>query len=106
MLANQCQAVPGDFPDDRFESAIVLRPCFDFRDEIHGHVNGGRFAFVFIGQMPARLGTARAFEGSQVALDQWPQLAKLGQGGLPPRVVPVASQNGRIHFNIKTYLLI
>ena len=80
MVADQRPRVAGDLANEFLEVAVVLRPCLDLGDQVHGHIERAGAALLFEGQVPAGLGAAGAFEGREAAFDERTELGDLAQG--------------------------
>ena len=101
---NQGQGVPRDFPNEFFELLVGSCPLFDFRDEVHGDVDGAGLGFLLESQVPAGGGATRSLERAEGTLQEGADLANALQGGLAPSGVSVAGQNGDFHIgSIKAY---
>ena len=82
MAANQGAGVACDLANEFFESAIVLGPLLDLRDQLHRHVERAGAAVRLEGQVPTWLSTARPFKRREAALDERAELGDLTQGRL------------------------
>ena len=106
MAADQGQGGTGDFADELLEALVVLGPCFDFRDQLQGHIDGAGAALLFEGQVPAGLRAAGAGKGAEAAFDEGADLSDLAQGTLPSAGVPVLDVGTRFHIGKLQYLLL
>ena len=102
---NQPQGVPGDFPDEFFEGAVVEGPFFDFGDQVHGNIDGPGFFLLFEGQMPARLGTTRSVKLAQRAFQKGADLSDAAEGGGAEGSVAIFGGAIALHVATYTYLL-
>ena len=94
---NERPGVASYLANELFELAIVSSPLFDGGDEFHGHIEGAGAAARFEGQVPARLGAAGAFEGTEAAFDERTEGSDLLQSGLALTGVAVRNDRAEVH---------
>jgi len=90
VAVNQGQGVSRDFPNEFFELLVGLCPLFDFRDQVHRHVDGAGLGLLLEGQVPTGGGAARPLEGAEGPLQEGPDLADAVQGALATGGVSIA----------------
>lgn len=104
MAVDQRQGLPGDLADELLELVVGAGPFFDFRDQVHGHIDRSSFGLLFEGQVPAGGATARTPEGAERALQKRADLSDSPQGDLAAGGVPVVGHGMGIHIgSIKAY---
>jgi hypothetical protein len=98
--------VPRDFPNEFFELLVGLCPLFDFRDQVHGDVDGAGLGFLLESQVPAGGGATGSLEGAEGTLQEGAYLAKAMQGSLAPSGMPVVGDGHGFHIgSIKAYCI-
>ena len=97
MAVNEGSGVASDLANERFEAAIVLSPLLDFGDQFQGHIERAGAPVCLEGQVPAWLGAAGPFEGTEAALQERAQESDLAQGALARAGVPVRNDHGGVH---------